>query len=239
MIDTYEQALIRIAERTIENREQLKKSKTQRRTTFSDLYGIEYLRQGDANNPATFYISVSPDFVYYERFAFKFQILPFVSTVSGISGSGTTTDTSLASDLQDEVQSVGGKNRLILKTPTISPNPHNHAVGGGTLSHGIYHINTTSTHWQIKIHDVDVTPYFMAQQDGAWISGEGIYPNNRLEDLDDFYDVLDAACVMNEEGRTADANKLLAPELKKVEVISDSPFQVAAIAYVKFSQMNR
>lgn len=236
---TNDEVLLRIAERTFENREQLKKSTTQRRTKFSDLYGIEYLRQGDANNPATFYISISPDFVYYERFAFKLQIMPFVSTVNGISSGGVTGSTSLSGNTQDVVQTINGKNRLILNDPTVTPNPHNHSVSGGALSHGIYTIPTTSTSWRVKIHDVDVTDYLKEQQDGAWITGEGIYPNNKLEDMDDFYDILDVACLMDAEGRTSDVNKLLAQELKKVEIYSDAPFQVAAMVYVKYSVVNR
>lgn len=232
---TNEQALLRVAERTLDNREQLKRSTQQRRTKFSDLYGIEYLRQGDASNPATFYISISPDFVYYERFAFKFQIMPFVSTVSGSGASGTTGDTYLTASLQDTVSG----SRLILHEPTITPDPHNHTASGGAINYGLHFINTTSSNWQVKIHGVDVTPYLIAQQDGDWISGEGIYPNNRLEVMDDFYDILDVACLMNAEGRTADVNSLLAQELKKVEILSDAPFQVSAMCYLKYSMVNR
>lgn len=231
----YNEALLRVAERTLDNREQLKKSTQQRRTKFSDLYGVEYLRQGDSDNPATFYISVSPDFVYYERFAFKFQIMPFVSTVNGFNGGGTTDGVSLTGHLQDTVSG----SRLILHEPTVTPNPHNHTVGGGTISHGLYFINTSSESWRVKVHDVDITDYLIEQQDGNWITGEGIYPNNRLEDLEDFYDILDVACVLNAEGRTADVNKLLTPEFKKVEILSDAPFQVAAMLYVKYSMTNR
>ena len=235
MIRTPEEALIRIAERTLDNREQLKKSTQQRRTKFSDLYGIEYLRQGDANNPATFYISISPDFVYYERFAFKFQIMPFVSTVTGTGGGGVTGNTELETSLQDTVSG----SRLILHEPTITPNPHNHTAGSGAINYGLHFINTTSTNWEVHIHGVDVTDYLIEQQGGDWITGEGIYPNNRLEDKDDFYDILDVACLMNEEGRTSDVNKLLAQELKKVEIFSDAPFQVSAMAYIKYSMTNR
>ncbi len=231
---TNDEALIRIAERTLENRQQLKKSTTQRRTSFVDLYGIEYLRQGDANNPATFYISVSPDFAYYERFAFKFQIMPFVSTVNGYNTGGTTDNTTITPNLQDEV--VGTK--LILNQPTLSPNPHNHAVSGGTISHGIYNIPTASTNWRVKIHDVDITYYLIEQQDGAWINGEGIYPNNRTDE-EDFYDILDVACMLAEEGRYTDVNKLLNPEFKKVEIYSDAPFQVASMLYLKYNHVNR
>lgn len=219
------EALIRVAERTIDNRRQLKNSTQQRRTSFVDLYGIEYLRQGDANNPATFYISVSPDFAYYERFAFKFQIMPFVSSVAGGTGSAVVdvNPTSL----------TGGS--------SISPNPHDHSTQPHThnIVKGLSYTNTTSSNWRVKIHDVDITPYLMEQQDGAWIDGEGIYPNNRNEDKEDFYDILDVACLLNEQGETDKVNKLLAPEFKKVEIISDAPFQVAAMCYIKYSVVNR
>lgn len=219
------EALIRVAERTIENRRQLKNSTQQRRTSFVDLYGIEYLRQGDTNNPATFYISVSPDFAYYERFAFKFQIMPFVSSVAGGTGSATVdvNPTSL----------TGGS--------SISPNPHDHSTQPHThnIVKGLSYTNTTSSNWRVKIHDVDITYYLIEQQDGAWIDGEGIYPNNRNEDKEDFYDILDVACLLNEQGETDKVNKLLTPEFKKVEIISDAPFQVAAMCYIKYSMVNR
>lgn len=219
------EALIRVAERTIENRRQLKISTQQRRTKFSDLYGIEYLRQGDANHPATFYISVSPDFVYYERFALKLQIMPYVSSVASGTGSAVV-------DV-DPTSLTGGS--------SISPNPHDHTTQPHThnLVKGLSFVNTTSSNWRVKMHDVDITDYLIEQQDGAWIDGEGIYPNNKLEDLEDFYDILDVACVKEAEGLTDDVNKLLAPEFKKVEIISDAPFQVAAMVYIKYSMTNR
>lgn len=219
------EALIRVAERTIENRRQMKNSTQQRRTSFVDLYGIEYLRQGDANNPATFYISVSPDFAYYERFAFKFQIMPYVSPVLGGTGSAIV-------DVE-ETSLTGGS--------TITPNPHDHTTKPHThnLIKGLSFANTTSTNWRVKIHDVDITYYLIEQQDGAWIDGEGIYPNNGTDDKEDFYDILDVACLLNEQGETEKVNKLLTPEFKKVEIISDAPFQVAAMLYLKYNHVNR
>lgn len=222
---TYDEALTRIAERTIDNYHQLKTDKTQRRVSFTDLYGVEYLRQGDASHPATFYISISPNFMYYEMFALKLQIMPFVSSVSGVDFQGATI----------------GQTDLQIQNGNITPNPHDHpvSISSAGADYGLHFINTTSTNWRIKIHDVDCTPYFMAQQDGAWIEGEGVYPTNRLEDVTDFYDILAAACDMYAEGRTSDANKLLMPEWKKVEIISDAPFQVATVVYPRYSHMNR
>ncbi len=221
----FEEALMRVAERTLDNRYQLNRSKMQRRTKFSDLYGIEYLRQGDANNPATFYISVSPDFVYYERFALKLQIMPFVSTVTGGTGNATV-------DVNPTTLADGSP---------VLPNPHDHTTQPHThnIIKGVTFTNVTSSNWGVRIHGVDITDYLIEQQDGAWIDGEGIYPNNRLDDLEDFYDILDVACVLDAEGRTADVNKLLTPEFKKIEIYSDAPFQVAAMVYLKYSMTNR
>lgn len=245
MIRTYSEALNRIAERTVDNYLQLKRDKTQRRVSFVDLYGVEYLRQGDANHPATFYISISPDFMYYERFALKLQIMPFVSSVSGVSISGLSIgSTELTVSGSGGMEIIDGTSTLnnIGGSGGVSPNPHTHPVSGsasGGLVYGLNFITTTSNNWRIKVHDVDITAYLREQQDGEWISGEGIYPTNRTEELTDFYDILDVACMKSEEGATEDVNKLLTPEMKKVEIISDQPFQVAAMVYVKYSHMNR
>lgn len=250
MIRTYDDALTRIAERTVDNYRQLKRDKTQRRVSFVDLYGVEYLRQGDANHPATFYISISPDFMYYERFAMKLQIMPFVSSVSGVSvsgmsigsteltfsgGGGSASAETIDGTSTGQISGGGGSG-------SITPNPHTHPVSGsgsGSVNYGLNFVTTTSNNWKIKIHDVDITAYLKEQQDGQWISGEGIYPTRDLEDVTDYYDILDVACVKSEEGSTTDVNKLLTPEMKKVEIISDQPFQVAAMVYLKYSHMNR
>lgn len=214
---SYDQALTAIAERTVENRRQLKNSKNQRRASFVDLYGVEFLRQGDANNPATFYISVSPDLTYYERFAFKFQIMPFVTSVSSGTGSANLSVTESSSGVH-----------------TITPNPHTH-----NLVKGLSFANTTSEEWRVVIGGVDITAYLMEQHDGDWIDGEGVYPNGNIGSEADFYDILDVACLLNAEGDTDAVKALLSPEFKKVEIISDAPFQVAASLYMKYSHMNR
>ena len=249
MILTYEQALNRIAEKTIDNTRQLRRAVAQRRNGMEDLYGIEFTHNGDATHPATFYISISPDLVYYERFAFKFIIEPFASSVAGMSLSGegmTIGETSLS------VNGSGSGSSVIDGTSTlddasfsgsITPNPHTHTLSGGTiegnLNYGIKQISTSSANWQVKIHDVNITPYLIEQHDGDWIDGEGIYPTNRVTDQEDFYDILDVACMLNAEGRIADRNKLLAPEFKKIEVFSDAPFGLTAFLYLKYSHCNR
>lgn len=235
-----DEAVARIAERTIENTQQLKRSKQQRRVSFTDNYGIEYLRTGTAGNPATFYVSISPDFEYYERFGFKFQIMPFVSTVTGIDGGSISIgSTSLSANMGSEV--TDGTSTLDMSGSGITPNPHTHQTSGslGGLTYGVHTIHTTSDNWTVSIHGIDITDYLIEQHDGDWITKEDIYPTNRLDGVEDFYDILDVASVMYEEGRTDDAKKILVPELKKVEIASDAPFSVAAMVYMKHSNMNR
>lgn len=215
-----------ISERTVENRAQMQRTVTQRRNGMEDLYGVPFSAQGDNNSPATFYISLSPDCVYIERFAFKFVIRPFTTTVTG----GTTSATVAVNDRS-----------LSVSDGNISPNPHDHTTNPHThnVINGVSFINTTSTSWKIKIHGIDITPYLIEQQNGNWINGEGIYPNNSLQGMENFYDILDVASVLEAEGRTSDREKLLAPEFKKVEIISDAPFGVDAYLYMKLSHTNR
>ena len=234
---SYDDVLHALAERTIENRQQLKRSKTQRRVTFVDLYGVPYTAQGDANHPATFYISVSPDLGYYERFSFKLIIQPFKSSVSGISLSDLSIGNTALTLNEDYI--ADGTSTLY--DGTLTPNPHTHTASGGSggVSYGVNQVSTTSTNWRMRIHGVDITAYLMAQHDGDWITGEGIFPTNRITDEEDFYDILDVACLLNEEGRISDRDKLLAPEFKQVEIISDAPFSVTAYLYMKISNTNR
>lgn len=247
MILTYEQALNRIAEKTIDNSRQLRRAVEQRRNGMEDLYGIEFTHNGDADHPATFYISVSPDLVYYERFALKFIIEPFASSVAGISMQAegmSVGETRLSVGSGSGSKVIGGTSTLDDATSgAITPNPHTHSLSGGSMSgnvnYGIKQISTTSANWRVKIHDVDITPYLIEQHDGDWIDGEGIYPTNKVTDQEDFYDILDVACMLNAEGKIAERNKLLAPEFKKVEVFSDAPFGLTAFLYIKYSHTNR
>lgn len=234
-IMTYDQYLTMLSERVIDNTRQLKRDVHQRRNGMEDLYGVCFSANGDANNPATFYISLSPDYVYLERFAFKFVIKPFVSSVAGAS-SGTLSigSTVLTAEAQQNPQtgdiSVG-----------ITPNPHTHTLSGtiGGLDYGVTKKNTTSTNWRVKIDGIDITPYLIAQHDGEWISGEGVYPTNRLDRRIDFYDILEVCDVLTSEGRIAEREQILTSAFKPVQIFSDAPFGIDAYLYVKNSNLNR
>lgn len=220
-----------LAERTIDNTKVLRKNINQRRNGMEDLYGQPFIVFGDAGSPASFYISISPDMVYLERYAFKIAIIPYQTTVTG----GT-----------DSVTVQVDNRNLAIENNQITPNPHNHTTRPHThnLITGKSFIHTTSKNWEVWIAGVDITDYLREQVSGitnGWLGdkGEGIYPNTRLDDVVYFYDILDVASVMDAEGKTTERDKLLAPEMKLVEIKSDAPFGVQAYLYLKLSTVNR
>ena len=221
IISPYE-AIERVARRTVQNSHDISQKNVQRRYTVVDLYGVEYTRQGDNATPASFYISVSPDLVYYHRFQFKLLIQPFVSDVSGATDSAVV-----------EVNQTS----LAVANNAISPNPHTHTtnahnhnvVSGITLTH------TTASDFRVSIEGIDITPYLAAQFD-AWIDGEGVYPSL---DIEKNYDILTVISDLIGEGRQADADKIKSPGYKRIEVTSSAPFQVTLVNYLKYLHENR
>lgn len=243
MILSQEEAIIRISERVAENKKRIDRMLKQRRNQVVDMYGVEYTRQGAANSPARFYISISPDMVYLERFEFKLIVSPFISTVGGIgattltaSGSGGGYDVVTQEDLESILNSdscsslpddTGGSGT----TTGISPNPHTHEVLPGITS-----VPVTANDFLVKVEGIDVTPYLMAQYGGAWLNGEGVYPS--LEIGRD-YDILEVASDLIGEGRQADADKLLRSGYKAIEITAGSPFSITLVNYLKYSHLNR
>lgn len=227
-IMSLETVLNRLAERTSDNTKVLRNQMQQRRNGMEDLYGVMFSADGDEDAPATFYISLSPDFVYLQRFAFKFVIKPFATTVKGGSSPATV---------------IVDNTSLLVNNETgqIEPNPHTHFTLPHThnMTSGKTYIDTTSDYWRVKIDEIDITAYLMEQHNNQWINGEGIYPTNRLEDLEDFYDILDVCSMMIANGEKAKADKILKPTFKKVEIISDAPFGIDAYLYLKYSHLNR
>ena len=237
---TYEEALNRIAEVTKDSRDELRKSRLQRRTEFTDLNGVPFVAQGDADHPAQFYISISPDLVYFLRFQFKLHIQPLISTVTGGGSISNVDYTEL--DLDSTTEVVEDTSTLKI-SDDLSPNPHRHSASGsgGSVQYGIKYIHTTSDNWTVKIHGVDITDYLIEQQDGDWIEGEGVYPTNQNEEDTDYYDVLQVATLLynGSESDQDDAQKLLKPEFKLMEIESDAPFQVTMYLYCKYSVVGR
>ena len=82
-IITLDQYLNSIAEKTLDNSRQLKRDVHQRRNGMEDLYGVCFsahaIEPKSGRYTARFYISLSPDYVYLHRFAFKFVIMPSIT----------------------------------------------------------------------------------------------------------------------------------------------------------------
>lgn len=77
MRKSYEEVFNMLLERTADNTELLRKSNRQRRNGMEDLYGVMFSKDSvekDGEHTATFYVSLSPDYVYLQRFAFKLII---------------------------------------------------------------------------------------------------------------------------------------------------------------------
>lgn len=241
MIYTYAEELQRVAERTADNKEAISQMNKQRRNSVVDMFGVPFTAYGDANNPATVYLSVSPDLIQFSRFQFKIAIEPFRSTAGSVSigtaslsASGTsegsissTTDHQGFVELEVDVESTSG---------AITPNPHGHSA---TVTGGVSTIHTTASDFRLYIDGVDVTAYLIAQHSGAWMNGEGIYPTNTIEDKIDFYDILDVAGLMYEEGNVSAHNRLLTPGFKPITLTSASPFQATVYMYVKYNYTGR
>lgn len=222
---TIENALSRIAQRVVDNTQNIRQKDHQRRHNFVDMYGVEFTRQGDSGTPARFYLSISPDVVYLERFEFKLIVQPFASYSNGMETAVVeVNDTSLS------VTESGN-------THTITPNPHKHTTDSHThnLTSGIALTHTSAGNFRVSIEGIDVTPYLMAQY-GAWVDGEGVFPSL---DINKNYDILEVACDMVAEGRESDADRLVHPGYKEVRITADAPFQVTLVLYSKYSHMNR
>jgi hypothetical protein len=219
---TFDEAIGRVAKRTFQNKENIDQKDRQRRYSFVDMYGIEYTRQGDGGSPATFYIGIPKDMEYMLRYEFKLIVQPFVSTVA-------------SEGIQSAVVDVNPTS-LSVSGSSVNPNPHDHSTQPHTHSvvAGVSMTHTTANDFLIKIDDIDVTPYLMAQ--GDWIDGEGIFPS---AEIGDDFDILEVASDLKAEGRTEDAHKLVCAGNHKVEISSGSPFQVTLVNYLKYSHMNR
>ena len=228
------QMIGRVAERVHDGVQRNRQNQNQRRNQVVDLYGVEYTRQGDKNSPATFYISVSPDMVYYERFEFKIIIQPFAMPVSG---GGRTSSVVVE---VDNANVQVGNTALSTSGDMISPNPHSHSVQAhnhATVAHehslisGITLFPSTVNDFEVWIEEIDITPYLKAQFPGEWIDGEGIFPKDYLAK----YDILKAVGFMP----SWQQGIILTPGFKKVEFRANGVFHASLINYLKLSHVNR
>lgn len=249
---TIEQAINILAERTLQNSQDINQKNLQRRHQVVDLYGVEYSRLGDASNPAIIYISISPDMEYIERFQFKLIITPFRSSVGSMSasGQGTIGETSLTVE-HDIIPTNLGNDEYDLEftDPVITPNPHTHTLSGLTITStpGVTITNIpASAQFHVKVFDpvddpgmqnaVDITQMLASQYNNQWISGAGVYPSLQI---DHDYDILQVACEMEGLGLTTQRKLLTDPGYKGIIVQANCPFGVTLVNYLKYSHLNR
>lgn len=223
MIQTYDDALEAIAKRTYKNKQNINQKDRQRRYSFTDLYGVEFKDAGDVNAPATFYVGISKDMEYLNRFEFKVIIEPFVSYVAS---GGTQPATVIVKETE-----------LTLSGGVITPARHDHDTQAHThnVASGITLTQVTATQFRMYMDGIDITPYLMAQY-GNWINGEGIFPS---ADIGEDYDILVVGCDFEAQGNTAARKKLTSAGNHKIEITADGPFDARLITYLKYSNMNR
>ena len=193
---------------------------------MEDLYGVCFTSNADRNNSAKFYISLSPDYIYLHRFAFKIVVKPYASTVMGASGGDLSNSAFIITDTSTLDESLSG--------------------GVTNLDWAIKKFAPATGDWKIKIDGIDITPYLQEQHPNEeWLGerGEGIYPNGSLvgDDREVFYDILDVVSVMFAEGGTAaeNAEKILKPKFKPVEISANGKFGVDLYLYQKYSTVSR
>lgn len=209
-----------LAERVSDVSRDGNQEKRQRRNQVVDVFGMEFTRAGDAQTPATFYLSISPDLIYYERFEFKIIVSSFAMPVAG---SGTTDQSNVTID----------PTNLSVSGAAVSPNPHTHTAQPHThaLSPGVTMIPSLLTDASVVIDGIDITSYLKAQYAIPWISGEGIYPG----DSNTNYDILGVASQLP----AWQQGVILRPGYKKVEFVPNGICNVTFVTYLKYSHTNR
>jgi len=233
---TYDTAIIKMAQNVVDLKEKRHYDGFQRRNKVVDVYGMEFTRQGDTNNPATFYISISQDLIYYERFEFKIIIQPFVIPIAS-NGINPVTLSAVIPPRTTEHSSLTLNNNAISPNPhqhpileqhaNITPNPHTH-----TITAGVTTAASTVGDFRVIIEGIDITPCLKAQYDGNWITGEGVYP--RSDDLSN-YDILEAVSYLCEKKR----NTILKAGYKTIQLEGNGVFNATLVNYLKYSHVNR
>lgn len=227
------EAITKVAKRTNAVSKDARQKNRQRRNKIVELYGIPYIGFGDADHPAEISIAISPGLVYYEQYAFKVEIAPFLSTTKATTGSATV-----------DVNSA---------TVSSTPSSHDHTTKAHThsLTGGVELTQPTSGKYGFKIEGVDMKPYFMADQDydyvnndsnSNFIDGAGVFPSEELDDEDsggNYYDVLAALGDMRADGKEDDAVKVEKGGWKTISISVPGPCMVILHPFIKYSVLNR
>lgn len=223
-----------LAERVADRTDDQRRDQLQRRNQVVDIYGAEFQSYGDRGSPANFYISVSPDMTYIERFEFKVTIQPFAMPV------GNNAGTSLTS-VNIDPQELDITNQLVRNTAgditavdsTIVPNPHTHTnlPHNHSLSAGVSLFTSSVQNFRILVEGIDITNELQLQYPNGWITGEGTFPEVGLKN----FDLIDVAGMLPDWQRGI----LMQAGYKNVQMYSDGFFSVKIHLYLKYGHTNR
>lgn len=196
----------------------------QRRNKIVELYGIPYIGYGDEDHPVEIAIAISPGLVYYEQYAFKVEVAPFLSSTKATTSS-----------VKVDVNSA---------TVSSTPSSHTHTTDGHThtLTSGVVLTQPTAGDYGFEIDGVDMVPYFMADHDGDFIDGEGVFPTDELtsdDDPEDFYDVLAALGDMRDDGNEDNAVTVEKSGWKTISISVPGPTMIILHPFIKYSVVNR
>lgn len=234
MINDLDGALSFLADRVEYNTRNTRQDQLQRRNQVVDIYGEEFTRQGDSQTPARFYVSISPDMVYLERFEFKLIVQPFSMSVgnngatanTSLTASTSVGNTSLSGSVSGTTATITPNPHSHTATTAITPNPHNHA-----LTAGITLTQSTVSNFRVSMGGIDLTPYLQLQYPG-WITGEGIFPNGQTTDN---YDLLTVAGLVPAWQRGI----ITSPGYKDITISANGVYSVSLALYLKYSHVNR
>lgn len=111
---TLADALEQVTERTVETRTLWRQAIRQRRTEFTDIYGVPYQNEKNSKKIHEYHIGIPLDLAYYERFQFKL----FISSANAINPDtfkfemgdpGTPDDVEIMVDLTDYLEEQQGE----------------------------------------------------------------------------------------------------------------------------------
>lgn len=213
---TIDKAINVLAERTHENKKDLERKNLQRRNSVVDIYGERQY----VNSPgsAYFYVSISKDLVYMERFQFKL-IFSGLAIPIDTAASGVTTSENLITDGQ-----------------TISPNPHSHGIIYDMSGVTVAPLTGKVTGVYITGSDnnlINITAALDAQYgSNSWrnnLTDGMVYPS---EDLDNSFDIMQVACDIGKP-------EIISSGLKRVLVTTSAPCNITLLNYLKYSHLNR
>ena len=263
---TFENAITKLAERLSDKREAKRNVSLQRRNQVVDIYGMEFTRQGDAGRPATFYLSISPDLIYFERFEFKIIIESFKVPIAsdGIRPEIVRVrDTELT--IQDAPSFNTGSTQLTIageglttSANEVSPNPHTHLITPNPHQHMVpphrHDLNPSSHSHETDAHSHTIVAgmsYFSstATEFEVWIEGIDLTPYFKAQFPNQWVDgegVFPEAGTMNYDVLEAVGymeedlrQRILTPGYKKIEIKGNGIFNATLVNYLKYPHVNR